>query len=165
MGHRLFTMLLYCVEHAMYYTHMTHFVITTIGEGQLTNIAFILHTYIWVYLFRCESIKGVRTLRIAALIWRPILCIMTSSNGNIFRVTGLWVGNSPVPGEFPAQRPVTQSFDVFFELCLNKRLSKQSWGGWFETQSRPLWRFRNGAKSHSAGFVFFAVSYYQMLGK
>ena len=32
------------------------------------------------------------------------------------------------PGEFPAQTPVTQSFDVFFDLRLNKRLSKQSWG-------------------------------------
>ena len=31
-------------------------------------------------------------------------------------------GNSPVPGEFPAQRPVTRSFDVFFHLRLNKRL-------------------------------------------
>ena len=29
-------------------------------------------------------------------------------------------GNSPVTGEFPAQRPVTQSFDVFFDLRLNK---------------------------------------------
>ena len=36
--------------------------------------------------------------------------------------------NSPVPGDFPAQRPVTQSFDVFFDLRLNKRLSKQLWG-------------------------------------
>ena len=53
------------------------------------------------------------------------------------------VGNSPVPGEFPTQRPVTRSFDVFFDLRLNKRLSKQSWGWWFETQSRPLWRHRN----------------------
>ena len=35
-------------------------------------------------------------------------------------------GNSPVPGEFPSQRPVTQSFGVFFDLRLNKRLSKQS---------------------------------------
>ena len=35
-------------------------------------------------------------------------------------------GNSPVPGEFPTQRPVTRSFDVFFDLRLNKRLSKQS---------------------------------------
>ena len=39
-----------------------------------------------------------------------------------------------------AQRPVTRSFDVFFDLRLNKRLSKQSWCWWFETQSRPLWR-------------------------
>ena len=38
------------------------------------------------------------------------------------------VGNSPVPGEFTAQRPVTRSFDVFFDLRLNKRLSKQSRG-------------------------------------
>ena len=51
--------------------------------------------------------------------------------------------NSPVPGEFPAQRPVTRSFDVFFHLRLNKRLSKQSWGWWFETLSCPLWRHRN----------------------
>ena len=49
-------------------------------------------------------------------------------------------GNSPVPGEFPAQRPVTRSFGVFFDLRLNKRLSKQSWGWWFEKLSRPLWR-------------------------
>ena len=45
---------------------------------------------------------------------------------------------------FPSQRPVTRSFDVFFYLCLNKRLSKQWWGWWFETLSRPLWRRRNG---------------------
>ena len=52
-------------------------------------------------------------------------------------------GNSPVPGEFPTQRPVTRSFDVFFDLRLNKRLSKQSLGWWLETLSRPLWRHRN----------------------
>ena len=52
-------------------------------------------------------------------------------------------GNSPVPGEFPTQRPVTRSFDVFFDLRLNKRLSKQSWGWWFGTLSRPLWRHCN----------------------
>ena len=40
----------------------------------------------------------------------------------------LCAGNSPVTGEFPAQRPVTRSFDVFFDRLLNKRLSKQSWG-------------------------------------
>ena len=52
-------------------------------------------------------------------------------------------GNSPVPGEFPAQRPVTRSSGVFFDLRLNKRLSKQSWGWWFETLSCPLWRHCN----------------------
>ena len=52
----------------------------------------------------------------------------------------LWGGNSPVTGEFPSQRPVTGSFDVFFVLCLIKRLSKQSWRWWFETSSRSSWR-------------------------
>ena len=66
---------------------------------------------------------------------------MTSLNGNIFRVTG------PLCGEFtghwwiPLTRPVTRSFDVFFDLCLNKRLNKQSWGWWFEAPSRSLCLF------------------------
>ena len=34
-------------------------------------------------------------------------------------------GNSPVPDEFHTQKPVTRSFDVTFDLRLNKRLSKQ----------------------------------------
>ena len=52
----------------------------------------------------------------------------------------LCAGNSPITGEFPAQRPVTRSFNAFFDLPLNKRLSEQSWGWWFETLSHPLWR-------------------------
>ena len=77
---------------------------------------------------------------------RSICFMMTSSNGNIFRVTG------PLCGEFTGHRwilrvtgtkPVTRSFDVFFDLRMNKRLSKQSWGWWFETPSRPLWRHCN----------------------
>ena len=48
-------------------------------------------------------------------------------------------GNSPVSGEFPAQRSVTRSFDVLFDLRLIKRLSKHSWGWWFEMPSHPLW--------------------------
>ena len=46
-------------------------------------------------------------------------------------------------GEFSAQRPVTRSFEVFFDLPLNKRLSTQSWGWWFDTPSWPLWRHCN----------------------
>ena len=59
-------------------------------------------------------------------------------------------GNSPVPGEFPTQSPVTRSFDVFLDLRPNKRSSKQWWGWWFETLSRPLWRHRNGNETVSS---------------
>ena len=65
--------------------------------------------------------------------------MMTSSNGNIFRVTGPLCGDFTDPGEFPTQRPVSRSSDVFFDLHPNKKLSKQPWGWWFETQSWSLW--------------------------
>ena len=52
-------------------------------------------------------------------------------------------GNPSATGEFPSQRPVTQSFDAFFDLRLNKRLSKQSSRRWFETSLRSLWRHCN----------------------
>ena len=82
--------------------------------------------------------------------------MMTSSNGNIFRVTG------PLCGEFtghrwiPSQRPVTRSFGVFFDLRLNKRLSKQQRCWWFETPSRSLWRHCN-ARPYMAWVVFGGV--------
>ena len=78
---------------------------------------------------------------------RHVTIMMTSSNGNIFRVTG------PLCGEFPAQRPVTRSFDVFFDLRLIKRLSKHSRGAWFETLSRPSWRHCN--HNLSIGIIIF----------
>ena len=101
---------------------------------------------IWIYQFKRQSLSLplCNTYMIVCLKINVILiCMMTSSNGNIFRVTGplcgenaaLCAGNSPVPGEFPAQRPVTRSFDVLFVLRLNKRLSKQSWGWGFGTPS------------------------------
>ena len=61
----------------------------------------------------------------------------------ISALLAIYVGNSPVPGEFPTQRPATRSFGVYFDLRPNKRLSKQSWGWWFETASCSLWRHRN----------------------
>ena len=59
-----------------------------------------------------------------------------------FALLVLCAGNSPVTGEFPSQRPVTRSFDVFFDLGLNKRLSEKSKRWWFETPSCSLWRHR-----------------------
>ena len=71
------------------------------------------------------------------------LITMTSSNGNIFRVTGhlCW--------EFTGHRwiPRTKASDAelwcILDLRSNKRLSKQWCGWWFETPSRPLWRHCN----------------------
>ena len=45
----------------------------------------------------------------------------------------------------PHKRPMTRSFDVCFDLRMNKPLSKPSWGWWFETHSRSLWRHCNGS--------------------
>ena len=77
-------------------------------------------------------------------------------------------GNTPVPGEFHAQRPVTPSFDVFFDLRLNKSLSKQSWGWWFETLSRPLWRHRNDVYAMQSCSCYarslFSLILYRMTG-
>ena len=81
--------------------------------------------------------------------------MMTSSNGTIFRVTGSLCGEFTGSGEFPAQRPVTRSFDVFFDLRLNKRLSKQPWGWWFETPSWSLW--------HQCNEFFWAKTSLQIL--
>ena len=61
-------------------------------------------------------------------------CMMTSSNGNIFHVTG------PLCREFTGHR----TFDVFFDVHLHKRLSKQSRCWWFETPAGWLWRHCNG---------------------
>ena len=85
--------------------------------------------------------------------------MMTSSNGNIFRVTGHLCGEFTGPGEFPAQRPVMRSFDVFFDLRLNKRLSKQSWGWRFEMLSRPLWRHRNDIETSPRPLLLTVSSY------
>ena len=52
------------------------------------------------------------------------------------------------PVNSPHKWPVTRSFDVFFDLRLNKRFSKQSWGWWFETLSHPLWCHSNGYMGH-----------------
>ena len=71
--------------------------------------------------------------------------MMTSSNGNIFRVTWPFVRGihrSPVNSLHRGQWRA--ALRVFFDLRLNKRLSKQSWGWWFETPSRPLWCHCNG---------------------
>ena len=97
-----------------------------VSSNKLLNNFGSFPNFCWIHLFA---------------VLKTVLCtMMTSSNGNIFRVTGPLCGEFTGPGEFPAQRPVTRSFDVFFDLRPNKRLSKQPWGWWFETPSWSLWR-------------------------
>ena len=69
--------------------------------------------------------------------------MMMSSKETFSALLAICAGNSPVTGEFPTQMQVTRRFDVFFDLRLNKRLSKQSWDWWYETPSYPLWRHLN----------------------
>ena len=54
--------------------------------------------------------------------------MITSSNGNLFRVTGLCAGNPSVTGGYPSQRPVTRSFDAFFDLHLNNGVNNRDDG-------------------------------------
>ena len=85
------------------------------------------------------------------LMWKLFPCPWWHHQMETFSaLLAICAANSPVTGEFPAQRPVTQSFNDFFDLCPNKRLSKQSWGWWFEKPSRPLWRHRNVMMSSSS---------------
>ena len=58
-------------------------------------------------------------------------------------------GNTLVNGWFPSQRPVTRSFDAFFDLLLKKRLNKQWKRRWFETPSRSLSRHCNVSRVSS----------------
>ena len=99
--------------------------------NQGNNKENIKATYDWLIL----SLNFTDSLSYASW-WRH-------QTGNLFALLAICAGNLPVTGEFPAQKPVTWSFDVFFDLRLNERLSKQSWGWWFETPLRPLWRQSN----------------------
>ena len=59
---------------------------------------------------------------------------------HFFALLAFCAGKSPVTDEFSGQRLVVRTFDVFFNLRLNKRLAKQSWGWWSETPSMALIR-------------------------
>ena len=115
--------------------------IDTIDTGQLnqTQSAFSWRVYkksgrIAYHWIKCEFMKfrfhviNKCTNHDDVMEWKHFLSWWRHEN--IFRVTG----------GFVSERPVTRSFDVFFDLRLNKRLSKQPGSRWFETLSRSLWR-------------------------
>ena len=109
---------------------------------------------IWLFIFyincvkkglRCHNVLYNGTRRVSIKTRTPTgTCSWWRHQMEAFSaLLAIGAGNSPVPGEFHAQRPVTRSFAFYFDLCPNKRLIKQAWGWWFGTQSRPLWRHRN----------------------
>ena len=77
-----------------------------------------------------------------------------------FTLLALCTGNSPVTVEFPSQRPVTWSFDVFFGVRLNKQLNKQSRRRWFDALSRSLWRHCYVKVDHKLTFQAMLTSTY-----
>ena len=79
--------------------------------------------------------------------------MMTSSNGNIFHVTGLLCGEFTSPRWILRTKASNEElWSVLWYLRLNKRLSKYSWGWWSETPSRPLWRLCNEVRSYCFSF-------------
>ena len=107
-----------------------------------------------------HSILGYTTLHTALQFawWRHQMETFSA-------LQALCAGNSPITGEFPPQRPVTRSFGVFFDLRLNKCLSKQSWRLWFETPSCSLWRHCN-VKEHISNLRLTTnIPYLSLTGK
>ena len=113
------------------------------SPGEKWTILLRLHLWYWTLLIRWVIYSKCETERLGYVQsvswWRHQMETFSA-------LLALCAGNSPLPGEFPTQRPVTRSFDVYFDLHPNKRLGKQSWGWWFETLSWSLWRHRNGVQ-------------------
>ena len=83
---------------------------------------------------------------------------MTSSNGNIFHVTGHLRREFTGPRWNPRTKASDAELRFFFDQRLNKRLSKQSQGWWFETLARPFWRHCNYNGMHCRRSVWCAMT-------
>ena len=120
-----------------------------------SNISFRKHLYnsffIMHHLIRTSHVKSQHILG----LWWKISPWWRHQMETFFALLALCAGNWPVTDEFPSHRPVMRSFDAFFDLRLNKRLSKQSWGWWFETPSCPLLHHSN-AQSNTC-FLFYEL--------
>ena len=93
----------------------------------------------WSTLLKVKACCHQATSHDLNKCWQSSTCMTTYKSAwwrhqmeTFSALLALCAGNSPVTDVFPTQRPVTRSFDVFFELRLNKQLNKQSWGWWFE---------------------------------
>ena len=93
--------------------------------------------------------ENCRAIILGGIYLKLKVCISAGWQKDVAKATAWWRHQMETfsallaIGEFPTQRPVTRNFDVFFDQRLNKRISKQSRGWWFETLSCPLWCHRN----------------------
>ena len=110
-------------QHIFYFTYWMSF-------------SYKLHLTRWWICQPNKNQKRIQVIITTSTWWRHQLETVSA-------LLALCAENSPVTGEFPSQRAVTQSFHVSFDLRLSKRLSKQSRRRWFETPWRSLWRHWN----------------------
>ena len=133
------------VTYPFMYTHGYHHLNTF-----RTLRLLLLLTEQFPFLWSSRSIKATLSIHYPGETTSASLggCVITANHYKWWRhqietfsaSLALCAGNSPDTGELPAQRPVTQRFDAFFDLSLNKQLSKQTWSWCFETPVRSLWR-------------------------
>ena len=110
------------------YIVLKYITIRTVSMKKKTNYPWQYAGSIWL----CNHPRHTTTVWVVSIM-------VTSSNVNIFRVTGPLWGEPPVTGDSP-KNLVTRNLDVFFDLHPNKQLGKQSRRRRFETSSRSLWR-------------------------
>ena len=122
---------------------------------------------VWLQLTTpIDTSSAARTRKILSAIWNAILWSVETYLTQLI-ITAWWchqmetfsvllaicAGNSPVPGEFPTQRPVTRSFDVFFYLRPINGWVDNRKAGDLRWPSSPLWRHRNGKYRKCINFV------------
>ena len=99
--------------------------------------AIYVHTYaiLYVHVFFCQVRKRIIILlKLTLCVWHDDVIKWKHFPRYWLFVRGIHRSpvNSPLKGQW-------RGFDVFFDLRLNKRLSKQWWGWWFKAPSRSLW--------------------------
>ena len=96
-------------------------------------------------MFQNQCLKGLswHSTRVYISAYHVSCFMMALSNGNIFRLTGHLCREFTGRRWIPRRKASDAELWCFFYLRPNKRLSKRSWGWWFETPSRSLWRHCN----------------------
>ena len=134
-----------CLWGLLYRWQAKHRKVHDFGYGRLTGTSWMNYDAIMVTHALAPWVSRVAVSMTLTMYEERVLSWWRHQMETFSALLALCAGNSPVIGEFPSQRPVTRGFDVFFDLCLTKWLSKQSRGWWFDTPSQSLWRHCNVA--------------------